>query len=92
MADETKTATDKLPTKAEAAKTLRGAKVRVPQTDKDGNAVQITDAASPDKGKFVMVERAPTEADILDVKRRADGRIVVVTVDGQKFVDGQAAA
>lgn len=91
--DDNSQAADALPSAAEAAESLRGVtKVRVPQVGKDGKPVQITDVNSPDKGKYVMVERDATAADILDVKRRADGRVVIVTVDGQKFVDGQAAA
>lgn len=69
--------------KADAAKWLKGKiKVRVPRLDSDGNPVKI--AEGPDKGRFEVVERDPTAADILKAEESGAG-ITVVTVDGQKF-------
>lgn len=59
-----------------------GVTVRVPKLDREGKPVLIKDGAA--KGTHDMIERAPTEADILKVATRGD-KTIVVTVDGQKI-------
>lgn len=56
-------------------------KVRVPRVGDDGKPIVF--GKGPNQGQFDVVERAPTEADIFAVTER-DGRLIVVTVDGQK--------
>jgi hypothetical protein len=68
--------------KAKAARLLAATvKVRVPRIGNDGKPVMLRDG--PQKAQFDVIERALTEADIFAVSER-DGRLGVVTVDGQK--------
>lgn len=70
-------------TREKAARWLKGkAKVRVPRLDRDGQPLKIADG--PGKGQFEVVERDPTEADIVKAEARGSS-VVIVTVDGQKF-------
>ncbi len=99
MSDETtpkKTApapAERAPTKAEAARALKaaGVTVRVPKLGKDGKPLVVTDKDAPNRGTFVVEDRAPTEADILSLALRGES-VVAVTVDGRKFIDGELAA
>lgn len=68
-------------TAADVAKRFSNVKVRVPKLDKAGKPVVITEGER--RGKFDVIERAPTADDVLSF-REANGKLIVVFVDGQK--------
>lgn len=64
--------------KAEAAKLLKDKKVRVPALEKSGTFKYDSEK------KLVIVERAPTEEDIVAINEHAHA-YNVITVDGRRY-------